>query len=111
MSSDFYRAYIACLNRQDWGDLEKFVHRDAVHNDKPLGLAGYRTVLENDFADIPALKFNIEILIADQQYFSCRVAFDCHPKEMFHGLAVNGRRITFAEQVIYKIRDDRIIQV
>jgi hypothetical protein len=39
---DLYRAYIACLNRQDWPNLHRFVAEDARHNGRPFGLAGYR---------------------------------------------------------------------
>ena len=33
------RAYITCLNRQDWAGLGEFVQHDARHNGRPLGLA------------------------------------------------------------------------
>jgi predicted ester cyclase len=35
-----YRGYIACLNRQDWPNLHRFVADDARHNGRPFGLAG-----------------------------------------------------------------------
>ena len=47
-----YRAYIACLNRQDWASLQEFVRDDVSHNGRPFGLAGYRAMLERDFAEI-----------------------------------------------------------
>ena len=59
--AELYRAYIACLNRQDWPDLHRFVADDARHNGRPFGLAGYRAMLEQDFEAIPDLKFNIEL--------------------------------------------------
>ena len=60
--ADLYRAYIACLNRQDWPNLHRFVADDARHNGRPFGLAGYRAMLERDFEEIPDLQFNIELL-------------------------------------------------
>jgi predicted ester cyclase len=51
--AELYRAYIACLNRQDWPNLHKFVADDARHNGRPFGLAGYRAMLERDFEAIP----------------------------------------------------------
>ena len=36
-----YRGYLACLNRRDLARLPEFVDDDVVHNDRPLGLAGY----------------------------------------------------------------------
>jgi predicted ester cyclase len=40
-----YRDYIACLNRQDWAQLGRFVHDGVTHNGRPFGLAGYRAML------------------------------------------------------------------
>ena len=51
--ADLYRGYIACLNRQDWPNLGKFVADDARHNGRPFGLAGYRAMLERDFGRFP----------------------------------------------------------
>lgn len=61
---DFYRGYIDCLNRQDWPRLGDFVHDAVAHNDRPLGLAGYRAMLEGDFRAIPDLRFTIALLVA-----------------------------------------------
>jgi predicted ester cyclase len=55
--ADIYRNYIACLNRQDWPRLGQFVDADVRHNGRPLGLSGYRAMLEQDFRDIPDLHF------------------------------------------------------
>ena len=41
-----YRAYIDCLNLKDWARLGDFVDEAAVHNGRPLGLTGYRAMLE-----------------------------------------------------------------
>jgi hypothetical protein len=56
--ADLYRAYIACLNWQDWANLHRFVADDARHNGRPFGLAGYRAMLERDFEEIQDLQFN-----------------------------------------------------
>ena len=50
--STIYREYIDCLNRQDWADLEQFVHEEVYHNGEQIGLAGYREMLEKDFREI-----------------------------------------------------------
>ena len=109
--ADLYRGYIACLNRQDWQNLHRFVAHDARHNGRPFGLAGYRAMLENDFEEIPDLKFNIELLICDPPYVASRLRFDCRPKGLFLGLPVNGRRVNFAENVFYRFRHERIAEV
>ncbi|WP_407156716.1 ester cyclase [Bradyrhizobium sp. STM 3557] len=109
--ADIYRAYIACLNAQDWEQLRRFVHDGASHNGRPFGLSGYRQMLERDFADIPDLYFDVELLVADPPHVASRLRFDCTPKGQFLGLDVNGRRVVFAENVFYRFRDGRIEQV
>ncbi|PDT85148.1 ester cyclase [Bradyrhizobium sp. Y36] len=109
--ADHYRAYIACLNRQDWPSLDRFVHHDVVHNGRPLGLPGYRAMLERDFRDIPDLRFDIALLIADPPRIAARLQFDCSPAGTFLGLAVDGRRVSFSENVFYELGGGRIRQV
>ncbi|UPK39654.1 ester cyclase [Bradyrhizobium sp. 186] len=109
--ADIYRNYIACLNRQDWPTLGKFVHDNVAHNARPLGLAGYRAMLEQDFREIPDLHFNIELLICDPPHLASRLTFDCRPVGKFLGLDVNGKRVSFCENVFYEFRDGKIRQV
>ncbi|MBR0839333.1 ester cyclase [Bradyrhizobium liaoningense] len=109
--ADLYRNYIACLNRQDWPALGQFVHDDVVHNARPLGLSGYRAMLEQDFREIPDLHFNIALLICDPPRIACRLAFDCTPSGKFLGLDVNGRRVSFCENVFYDFHDGKIRRV
>jgi predicted ester cyclase len=109
--SDVYRAYIACLNRQDWENLHRFVHRDARHNGRPFGLAGYRAMLERDFEEIPDLHFAIELMVCEPPHVASRLRFDCRPKGLFLGLPVNGKQVAFAENVFYRFRDGRIAEV
>jgi predicted ester cyclase len=109
--ADLYRAYIACLNRQDWPRLGAFVAGDARHNGRPLGLAGYRAMLERDFEEIPDLRFAIELMVCEPPHVASRLLFDCRPKGLFLRLAVNGKRVAFAENVFYQFRGDKIAEV
>jgi predicted ester cyclase len=109
--SDLYRDYIACLNRQDWRGLREFVQHDVRHNGRTFGLAGYRAMLECDFADIPDLRFNIELMVCEPPLVASRLRFDCRPKGLFLGLPVNGKRVTFAENVFYQFRGGKIEEV
>ena len=109
--SDIYRAYIACLNQQDWANLGQFVDENVARNGERLGLSGYRRMLERDFLEIPDLHFNIQLSIAEPPYIAGRLAFDCSPKGKFLGLDVNGKRVSFAENVIYQFRAGKIVQV
>jgi predicted ester cyclase len=106
-----YRAYIACLNAQDWPNLSRFVQEDARHNGRSFGLAGYRAMLKKDFQDIPDLRFNIDRLLADPPMIAARLRFDCTPSGQFLGLPVNGRRVAFTENVFYEWREGKIAEV
>lgn len=106
-----YRAYIECLNRQDWLSLGDFVHADARHNGRPFGLAGYRAMLEQDFREIPDLHFTIALLLSDPPHIASRLAFTCTPVGRFMGLPVNGRTVSFTENVFYAFEDGKIRDV
>ena len=109
--SDVYRDYIACLNKQDWPNLEQFVHDEVYYNGQRIGILGYRDMLERDFSGIPDLYFNIQLLISDPPHIASRLGFNCTPKGNFLGLHVNGKRVSFTENVFYKFRGDKIEQV
>jgi len=109
--SALYRDYIACLNRQDWDNLHRFVDDNARHNGRPLGLAGYRAMLERDFDEIPDLQFNIELMVCEPPHVASRLRFDCRPKGLFLGLPVNGKRVAFAENVFYRFQGGKIAEV
>ena len=106
-----YRDYIACLNRQDWPKLGQFVDDEAIHNGRQIGLSGYLEMLERDFSEIPDLHFNVRMLISEPPYIASRIGFDCAPKGRFLGLDINGRRVSFAENVIYEFRGGKIVEV
>ena len=74
-------------------------------------MSGYREMLEKDFDEIPDLYFNIRILVADPPYIASWLIFDCTPKGTFLGLDVGGRKISFAENVIYEFRGRKIAEV
>lgn len=107
----FYRGYIACLNAQDWDHLGRFVHLEANYNGGRIGLSGYRSMLENDFLSIPDLFFNIDFMVCEPPRIASRLLFDCTPAGDLFGLPVNGRRVSFSENVFYEIADGRIHDV
>ena len=109
--SGVYRGYIACLNKQDWPKLEQFVHDEVCYNGQRIGVSGYREMLERDFHEIPDLYFNIQLLISDPPYIASRLRFDCTPKGKFLGLDVNGKKVSFTENVFYAFRRGKIEQV
>jgi predicted ester cyclase len=108
---DIYRDYLACLNDQAWDQLANFVHDLVCHNQNEIGLAGYRSMLEKNYRDIPDLHFNAQLIVATSTHVACRLHFDCSPIEKFMGLPVNGRKVQFAENVIYEFRNNKIKEV
>jgi predicted ester cyclase len=109
--SDVYRNYIACLNKQDWLRLDQFVDDEVFCNDQWIGILAYREMREKEFYEIPDLRFHIELLISDPPYIASRLKFDCTPKGKFLGLDVNGKRVSFPENVFYEFRREKIWQV
>lgn len=109
--SEIYRGYIACLNRQDWPNLGRFVDDAVQHNGRPIGLSGYRAMLDKDFQEIPDLHFDIQLLVSDATHVASRLAFDCSPRGEFLGLDVKGRKVSFTENVFYEFRRQKIVQV
>jgi predicted ester cyclase len=68
-------------------------------------------MLERDFREIPDLHFNIQLLICNGSYIASRLAFDCSPKGSFLGLDINGKRVSFAENVFYEFLGEKIARV
>jgi len=106
-----YRDYIDCLNSQDWPNLGKFVDDEVARNGRRIGLSGYREMLERDFCEIPDLYFDIQLLISDPPHVASRLRFNCTPREKFLGLPVNGKKVSFTENVFYEFRNGRVAQV
>lgn len=109
--ADLYRAYVACLNRQDWNELGRHVDERVEHNGRQLGLSGYRGMLIKDFEDIPALAFHIELLACEPPLVAARLAFDCTPKSGFLRLKLDGRKVAFTENVFYAFEAEKIVSV
>ncbi len=106
--STIYRGYIDCLNRQGWAELGQFVRDEVYYNDQLIGLSGYRDMLERDFREIPDLRFDIHLLTCEPPHVACRLRFDCTPQGRFLGLDINGRKVSFTENVFYRFGGQRI---
>lgn len=60
-----YADHLATLDERRFGDLGQSVADDVVHNDRSLGLDGYRAMLEDDVATFPDLFFDLVHLAVD----------------------------------------------
>jgi len=106
-----YRDYLECLNNQAWDDLPKFIDDKVCYNDQEIGLDGYRSMLEQNYRDIPDLYFKAELLVANSTHVASRLQFNCSPIGVFMDLPINGRRVHFSENVFYQIQKDKITKV
>ncbi len=109
--SDLYREYIACLNAQDWPKLDRLVDGEVHYNGRRIGISGYREMLERDFLEIPDLHFDVQLLISDPPFIASRLRFECTPRGRFLGLRVDGKRVSFTENVFYRFRRQKIAEV
>jgi predicted ester cyclase len=80
-------------------------------NGQRIGLSAYRKLLEKDFDEIPDLHFDIQLLISNTPYIASRLAFCCSPKGYFLGLDINGKKVSFSENVFYEFREGKIVNV
>jgi predicted ester cyclase len=103
-----YHGYIDCLNRQDWRHLGDYVADEVQRNGEVVGLAGYQKMLEGDFAAIPDLLFKIDFVVSEPPYVGARLIFDCTPKGELFGLPVDGKPVTFTENVFYRFANGKI---
>src|SRR5258706_11753900 len=65
-------------------------------------------MLGRDFREIPDLHFDIHLLTCEPPHVASRLKFDCTPKGSFLGLEVNGRKVSFAENVFYEFDERKI---
>lgn len=110
-TASMYKQYIACLNARAWNELGEFVAADVIHNGRPLGVEGYRAMLEENFRDIPDLHFNADLVVANESHVASRIRFDCTPVQEFLGVPVNGRRVVFHEHAFYTLAEGKIAEV
>lgn len=109
--AEIYRRYIDCLNTQNWEELGRYLDDTVSYNGQRIGLEAYRQARQDEFRSIPDLYFNIHLLTADEAMVAARLIFDITPQAEFLGLPVNGRRVSFAENVFYTFAGDKITDV
>ncbi len=68
-------------------------------------------MLADDIHNIPDLRYDIQVLVVGPDHVACRLWFDGTPQRDFLGTDASGRRVSFAEHVLYRFRASRIRQV
>jgi predicted ester cyclase len=106
-----YRDYIDALNDRRLDDLDRFVHDRLTYNGEEWTREKYESLLADDVRTIPGLHYDIQLLVAGPDQVAARLWFDCTPQRQFLGIEAGGRRVSFAEHVFYRFRENRIEQV
>jgi predicted ester cyclase len=106
-----YRDYLNCLNERRWADLGTYVADELTYNGGHMTLGDYRAMLQGDTRAIPDLQFRPELLLADETIVSCRLFFECTPRQPFLGFEPTGAQMSFAEHVFYRFAGGRISEV
>lgn len=109
-TENLYRRYIGHLNERRL-ELGEFVHETLTYNGAPMTRLEYQSLIAGDIAATPDLVFNIDLLVTNGEWIACRLVFECTPKAEFLGLRPNGKRVSFAEHVFYRLRDGKICEV
>ena len=107
----FYEQYISCLNTRNWRELHGFVNATLLYNKQLIQLHDYSAMLEQNYRDIPDLRFEVALLTTADNLIGCRLDFRCTPVGEFQGIRVNGRRVEFSEHVFYQLQDGKIAEV
>ena len=106
-----YRDYIEALNERRLDHLDHFVHDRLIYNGEAITREQYAALLADDVRAIPDLHYDIDLLVVDDHQISARLSFDCSPQGQFLGISVDGRRVSFAEHVFYRMHEGRIDRV
>ena len=106
-----YLQYLQCLNDRRWQDLGSFVDKQVHYNGEPVGLDGYRAMLEQDVRTIPDLHFTLGLLAVEPPLLAAQLLFDCSPNGPFLGLTTHGQRLRFSENVFYRFSGAKIVSV
>ncbi|RAI04101.1 ester cyclase [Acuticoccus sediminis] len=106
-----YRAYIAALNAQDYGALDRYVAEHVVYNGETLTREQYTDQIRRSYAALEGLAYVIDQVVTSGDDVAARLVFDVVPVAPFFGVAPTGRRAVFAEHVFYRFQAGRIVAV
>jgi predicted ester cyclase len=106
-----YLDYLDCLNTRRWSELGDFVGDDVHYNGRRLGLATYRDQRIAETRSIPDLRFAVGLLACEPPRVAAQLRFECSPRGEFLGLRVDGRTVSFTENVFYTFTAQKITEV
>jgi predicted ester cyclase len=109
--SQRYRDYIACLSGRDWENLKQFVsggaRANAAHSASPAIAPCLNAISRRSRTSGSRSSF----WSASRLMLRAGSGSTAGQRVSFLGLPVNGRRVSFAENVFYQFRDERIAEV
>jgi len=109
--SQIYCSYIKAIRDHDLAKIDEYVSETVVHNDKHLGLQGYKELLCRNIIQTE-VSIEIKRLIADKNHVAAVLIFTTKPStESLVGIRLDGRPFSYAENVIYDFKDGKIVEV
>jgi predicted ester cyclase len=106
-----YLGYIDALNERRFDDLGEFLADELTYNDQPTTRGQYQQDRRDEVDIIPDLRFNVGLLVVEDDVVACKLDFDCTPVKTFLGYEPSGDRIQFTEHVFYRFAGERIVEV
>ena len=106
-----YLDYLAVLNERRFDDLVDFVAVGLTYNGRAITRADYQQSRREEVLAIPDLRFDVGLLVVEDERVACRLEFDCTPEGTFLGFEPQGGRVRFAEHVFYRFADGLIVEV
>lgn len=106
-----YREYIAAILAKDLDKLSSFVSEEVVHNDKRLGLQGYKDLISRNIVET-GVDIEIKRLVADKETVAAILIFTTKTETKgLVGIQLDGVPFSFAENVVYDFKAGKIAQV
>lgn len=108
-----YRTYIQAINDRDWPSVANLLNPTVTFHQKPHSAEEYITLLTQVTNPAPDLKYNIDILLADedQQMIAVRLWIVGTPEQVFLGFQPNEHTLEFAQHVFYKFEGGKIKEI
>ena len=106
-----YLDYLEVLNDRRFEDLDHFVADHLTYNGSPQTREHYQDQRRREADLIPDLRFDVALLVVEENRVACLLRFDCTPEGEFLGFPVSGLRIQFTEHVFYRFDHGRIVEV
>ncbi|KAF3910927.1 hypothetical protein ABW20_dc0109471 [Dactylellina cionopaga] len=111
--SQIYKNYIQAINDRDWQLLTTIIHSEVTWNHNLYPAEDYIGLITRSTIPAPDLRFNIDVLVADEneQRVAVRLLIRGTPKDEFLGFQPNGKAVEIVEHAFYKFEEGKVREV